>query len=157
MTKVVFKGLVILTLMSTLMACGSHNVNVDISSTANLNVNRYNEALPVVVRVYQLTDPQAFESASFEDLWKKDSLTLGSSLLTKEEFTLQPSSKETISFEQHEAAKYVGLFAMFRDRDDNKWRVVKELSTGFFSFSTGIDVLVTSNTVEFTNKQKAAD
>jgi type VI secretion system protein VasD len=140
-----------------LTACGSHKVNVDISSTANLNVNRYNEALPVVVRIYQLTDAQAFNNASFEDLWKKDALTLGSSLLTKEELTLQPSSKETISFEKHEAAQYVGLFAMFRNRDDNKWRIVKQLSDGYFSFSTQMNVLVTSNTVEFADqKQKTA-
>ena len=152
-----FKGLSLALVMLFLVSCGSHNVNVDISSTANLNVNSYNEALPVVVRIYQLTDTQAFESASFEELWKRDSLTLGNSLLPKEEITLEPSSKNTIAFEQHEAAKHVGLFAMFRNRDDNKWRIVKELSTGYFSFSSTVDVLVTSNTVEFTNKDKAAD
>jgi type VI secretion system protein VasD len=149
--------LLVVGILLLLTACGSHQVNVDISSTANLNVNRYNEALPVVVRIYQLTDAQAFNNASFEDLWKKDALTLGSTLLTKEELTLQPSSKQTVSFERHEAAQYVGLFAMFRNRDDNQWRVVKKLSDSYFSFSTEMNVLVTSNTVEFADqKQKVA-
>lgn len=151
------KGIGLALLSASLFACSSHQVNVDISSTANLNFNQYNEALPVVMRVYQLTDAQQFSSATFEELWKKDAVTLGSTMLTKEEVTIQPSSKSNVTFEKHDSARYVGLFAMFRNRDDQKWKVIKGLSDSYFSFSTELNVLVTSNTVELAGEKSQTE
>ena len=39
-----------------LSACSSTDVRLNLSASADLNTNNYNEPLPVIVRVYQLSD-----------------------------------------------------------------------------------------------------
>eukprot|EP00389_Voromonas_pontica_P009903 GDKH01015045.1.p1 GENE.GDKH01015045.1~~GDKH01015045.1.p1 ORF type:complete len:73 (+),score=0.63 GDKH01015045.1:18-236(+) len=59
-------------LLMSLTACMSTNVELDITATDNLNLNQFDEALPVVLRVYQLSDIQSFKTATFEELWKSE-------------------------------------------------------------------------------------
>ncbi len=135
-------------LMSVLMfGCMSTKVKLQVEATDNLNLNQFEEALPVVLKIYQLSDVQAFKNASFEELWKSDKSVLANSLLTVEERTVHPSEKVKIEFEQAENARYVGLVALFRDRSDNKWRTFHDLNSGTVKLSTYLDVLVTSNSV----------
>ncbi len=132
-------------------ACTSTQVKLEVAATDNLNMNRFDEALPVVLRVYQLSDIQSFKTATFEELWKSDKSVLANSLITVEERTVNPSEKLTIKFEQAETAKYVGVFALFRDRSDDNWRVFHDLNSGTLKLSTSLEVLLTSNSVKLPN------
>lgn len=140
-----------------LTACTSTQVKLDVSATDNLNLNEFDEALPVVLRIYQLTDVQGFKTATFEELWKSDKSVLANSLITVAEKTVNPSDKLSIDFEQAEGAKYVAVLALFRDRSDENWRVYHELDSGTVQLSTSLDVLLTSNAISLPNVKKETE
>lgn len=54
-----------------LTGCMSTYVKLDVTATDNINLNQFNEPLPVVLKVYQLTDIQAFKNSTFEQLWNQ--------------------------------------------------------------------------------------
>lgn len=133
-----------------LCACSAPQVKVNLSSTANLNMNDANEPLPVVVRIYQLTDPKGFENATFHELWKNDLAVLGNSLLRKDTLTLDPESRRKIRFERHEQTRYVALMAAFNHQPNDAWRVVEEVDGSFLwmDVSTSIKVILKDNVIE---------
>jgi len=132
-------------------ACSGPMVHVDISSNAELNPDKKGDPLPVVVRVYQLNDKGAFESATFNQIWKNDEGILGGTLLTRNEIILNPASKDKVELDRHEQAKYVGVVAVFRNPVDRRWRAMRELRddiiTKKLSLSSSFDVSLTGNTL----------
>lgn len=140
-------------LLVVLTACGGPMVKVELQSNQGLNPNRQGESLPVVVRVYQLNDKGAFESATFNQLWKQDEGVLGKTMLTRSEVILNPSSNDKIELDRHEQAKYVGVVAVFRNPIDRKWKDLRELSTDFLTknLSTSFDVSLIDNTLHISD------
>ncbi|KZN44546.1 type VI secretion system lipoprotein TssJ [Pseudoalteromonas luteoviolacea] len=129
----------------SLSACMTTQVKLDVQATDNINLNKFDEPLPVVLKVYQLTDVQAFRNATFEQLWKEDRSILASSLITVEERTINPSERLKINFERADSAKYVGFVALFRERTDGKWRTYYDLNDWPVPLSTSLDIEVQSN------------
>ena len=82
-----------LILISLLTGCMTTHVKVDVSASDSINLSKWDESLPVVLKVYQLTDIQAFKNASFEELWKSDKKIRSDTLIIVEERTIQPSDK----------------------------------------------------------------
>jgi type VI secretion system protein VasD len=136
-----------------LCACSAPQIKLNLSSTENLNMNSSKEPLPVVVRVYQLTDPKNFENATFHELWKNDLSILGNTLLRKDSLTLDPASRQKVRFERHEQTRYVALMAAFNSQPDNSWRVVKEANGSFLGidFSTSLKAVLKDNVIEIAN------
>ncbi|MFC3032165.1 type VI secretion system lipoprotein TssJ [Pseudoalteromonas fenneropenaei] len=130
-----------------LTGCVSTKVDLAVSASDNLNLNQFDEPLPVVLKVYQLTDIQAFNNATYEQLWKSDKSILANSLVTVEERTINPSQVTKISFEQAEQAKYVAMVALFRDVEGGKWRTYHELSDGYVKMSTSLDIALSKNSL----------
>jgi type VI secretion system protein VasD len=150
------KLMVVGALVLSVLSCSSTQVKLDVTATDNLNLNQFDEALPVVIRIYQLSDVQSFQSATFEQLWKSDKSVLANALITVEERTVNPSDSLNIKFDQAEEARYVAVFALFRERANENWRVTHELDTGTVQLSTSLDVLLTSNAISLPKvKQKA--
>lgn len=130
--KLVKSGVLRLSLVAAVLclaACGNL-VKLSMNSDKALNTNTAGTALPVVVRVYQLSDDTAFRGAAFRDLWKKDTEVLGSSLLSFKEITMQPNSTEAISEPLNEKTKFVAGVAIFRNPDMAKWSFVEPVSDG---------------------------
>ncbi len=154
MKSVLKYGFLIFSIL-TMMACSGPMVLVDLTSDAELNPDRKGVPLPVVVRVYQLNDKGAFESATFNQIWKNDEGILGGTLLTRNELILNPASKSKVELDRHEQAKYVGVVAVFRNPVDRKWRAMRELSDNFvsnkLSLSSSFDVSLTGNTLRITD------
>lgn len=145
----IIKAILLLWLGLQLIACSGPMVRLDMAATASLNPDRKGDPLPVVVRVYQLTDKGAFESATFNQLWKSDEASLGKTLLTRNEVIINPNSNNKIELDRHEQAKYVGVVAIFRNPIEHKWRELRELSQDFVTrrFSTSFDVSLNENTL----------
>jgi type VI secretion system protein VasD len=142
---------VLIALSATLMsACSTPQVKVNLSSTANLNMNNAKEPLPVVVRIYQLSDSKLFENATFNELWKNDLAVLGNSLLRKDSLTLDPASHQKILLERHDQTRFVALMAAFNNQPNNSWRVVKKSGGSFLGIktSTNIQALLKDNIIE---------
>ena len=120
------------TLLLILAGCGNM-VKVSAKSERLLNNYGSESGLPVVVRVYQLSDDAAFKSAAFRDLWKRDAEVLGSSLLSSKEIVMRPDSKESFSVPLDEKTKFVAGFALFRNPDAVKWRFIEPVSTNYIA------------------------
>ena len=147
--KRVLSGLFLAICLAMLSGCGTPAVKVGVSSTANLNMNADNQPLPVVVRIYQLSDSQAFENASFDDLWKHDLVTLGDSLVMREEITMDPAFQKRITMPRHDQAKYIAAMAVFRDPGEDGWKAMRELPNSYLmkKFSTSVKVSLKGNTL----------
>lgn len=119
-------------LLLVLSGCGNM-VKVSATSDRRLNNSGSESALPVVVRVYQLSDDAAFKSAAFRDLWKRDAEVLGSAMLSSKEILMRPDSTEKISVPLDEKTKFVAGFALYRNPDAVKWRFIEPVSTNFIA------------------------
>nr|WP_293145110.1 type VI secretion system lipoprotein TssJ [Moritella sp.] len=136
-------------ILLSLTACSSTDVRLNLSASADLNSNNNNEALPVIVRVYQLADVKTFRNASFDQLWKADELILGSDLVDKTELTVKPNAKLDYEFVQADGANYIALFAMFRNVEANNWRWLHKLNSGTLSFDTEFDIQLLNNKIYY--------
>jgi len=122
--------------------CASTEMDVKLSSTANLNLNDADEPLPVVVRIYQLTDAKPFEEAQFDELWKSDLKVLGGVLLRKDMVVLDPASQKEVQIERHERTRYVAVMAAFRNIKGGHWRLVQPVSNSWLSTRTATKLTV---------------
>ena len=143
------KALISVFILLSLTACSSTDVRLNLSASADLNSNNHNEALPVIVRVYQLADVKTFRNASFDQLWKADELILGSDLVDKTELTVKPNAKLDYEFVQADGANYIALFAMFRNVEASNWRWLHKLNSGTLSFDTEFDIQLLNNKIYY--------
>lgn len=120
-----------LCLLMLLTGCSSPQLRVDLHSTANLNLSDDGQPLPVVVRVYQLSDLKAFEDADFRDLWLHDLQALGDTALSRKELILNPAQQADLQLQRHPEAVYLGAVAIFREPSDPAWRDVTPLPKGY--------------------------
>ncbi len=86
---------------------------------------------PVTVRVFYLSQPGPFESASFQDLWDNNRETLGASLVEEAPtVTLTPDGQVTQPCIRPAGAAYLGIVANFCRLDEGTWREVVPLAKG---------------------------
>lgn len=99
-------------------------VNLTLTAAETLNPNAGGRSAPVLVRVYELENPSAFEKADFFQLFEKDSAALGGSMKAREELTLAPGASRTMTRTMTSGAKFIAVFAAFRDYENATWRAV---------------------------------
>ncbi len=152
--KQVIHSLLVLSTLLFLTACGGPMVNIGLHSNENLNPDRKGDPLPVVIRVYQLNDKGAFQSATFNQIWKNDESILGNTLLSRNEIILNPSSKDQVEVDRHADAKYLAVVAIFRNPIERKWRDLQDISAGWVArkldLSETIQVSLVGNTLRIT-------
>jgi type VI secretion system protein VasD len=138
-------------LLALLTGCSSPPIKFGIEAGSNLNPNEMSEPLPVVARVYLLSDDQAFKSAEFEALWKNDLAVLGDSLLTRQELVLIPASEQRVVLERREGTKFAAVIAIFREAQEGRWRAIKPITDNYISrrFSKSLYVRLNGNIIEF--------
>ena len=108
-----------------LAACGGPPppTMVELTMAASPDANAIqNVPSPVVVRVYQLKSPAAFEEADYFQLDKSESDVLGDDLLGKDEYFLSPGASQTVVSEVSPDTRYLGLVAAFYNIDAASWR-----------------------------------
>ena len=127
------RNIAMLVWVCLLAGCASPSLKFGVSSTADINRNEYGEPLAVVVRIYQLKDRRAFESASFEELWKQDFQILGNDLVMKEEITMDPAYQRHIELPRHDQAEYLAAMAVYRQPDGASWRDVAKMPGNFIT------------------------
>jgi type VI secretion system protein VasD len=142
----------VVTLLS-LLGCSSPPIKFGIETGDNLNPNEKNEPLPVVSRVYLLSDDQAFNAAEFEALWKDDQAVLGDSMLSRQEMVLTPASEERVTLKRRDGAKFAAIIAIFREAEGGQWRAIKSIPDNYVSrkFSKSLEVKLNGNIVEFSD------
>jgi type VI secretion system protein VasD len=90
----------------------------------DLNPDATGRASPVVLRVFELKSDAEFLSADFFALYERERESLGSSLLSRQEFVLQPGESRELFLPVPRDAAYIGVVAAFRDIRVAKWRTI---------------------------------
>ncbi len=106
-----------------------------LAPSERLNPDDSGRALPTIVRVYQLNDIAALESASFEEVWQQPAETLGEALLGEEELTLYPGQAVRRPFTRKPDAAFIALVAIVRRPQGVSWRSVLELPAPTYTCS----------------------
>jgi type VI secretion system protein VasD len=92
--------------------------------SADVNPDVGGRAAPIVVRLYQLKEEGAFNSASYFALIDKEHETLGQSLVSREEFELRPASTRELELSIPPESRYLAAVAGFRDLNNSKWKAL---------------------------------
>ncbi|MCW7540741.1 type VI secretion system lipoprotein TssJ [Aquabacterium sp. A7-Y] len=128
------KRLFVVGLAALLWGCSSTpkptQVEIQLVGTADVNPDTRNRPSPVMVRVYELKTPAAFESADFFSLFDKDRETLAADLNTRDEFVLQPGQNLSLKRIAKPDTRFVAVLVAYRDLENARWRAVGGLNLG---------------------------
>jgi len=99
-------------------------IRLDLSIAASSGVNPDDEkrAAPIVVRIYELKNADAFNSADFFSLQEKDKAMLADDLVVREQFQLRPGEEKAIRRNANQATTTLGVIAAYRDLPNSVWR-----------------------------------
>lgn len=128
------KSLTLFTLLFLCSACSSLSpysrltkLDLDLSASDQLNPDRDGRPSPVVLRLFELRHPAAFENADFFSLYERAKETLGPDLAASEELELRPGESRELKLKVSEGSRYIGVLAAYRDLPDSHWRRVLPL------------------------------
>lgn len=128
-------ALILFTLLLLSSACSSLSpysrltkLDLELSASDQLNPDRDGRPSPVVVRLFELRHPAAFENADFFSLYERAKESLGADLAASEELELRPGETRTLKLRAAEGSRYVGLLAAYRNLPDSQWRQVLPLN-----------------------------
>lgn len=106
--------------------CASGPVAYDIRGDADPVVNRdvTGKPLSVVVRLYQLSEPEEFNKLTFDTLssGRPEADLLGEQLIAKNEVVLVPGQTQVATDQMDPKARYLGVVGFFRTPDTHYWR-----------------------------------
>ncbi|GAB7527967.1 type VI secretion system lipoprotein TssJ [Pseudomonas sp. 3A(2025)] len=104
---------------------------LDLTLTASdrLNPDLHGRPSPIVVRLFELRHPVAFETADFFSLYERARDTLTPDLIVSEELELRPGESRTLKLSVGQG-RYVGVLAAYRDLNETRWRHVLSVDSG---------------------------
>lgn len=127
------------------------SIVLEIQSSADLNPNAEGRASPLALRVYELKSLADFDKADFVSLYGNDKGLLGSSLVQKHEFILQPEDRKSLSFETADDTKAIAAFAAYRELEQAQWRATAPVvphKTNNVVIKTGANKVEMSSSVQ---------
>jgi type VI secretion system protein VasD len=112
--------------ITLLVGCGSGNraplLQGTIKATPTTNPDLTGRPSPVVVRTYELRALGAFNGADFFSLFERESETLASDLVGREEYDLRPGETRPYKRQLQPDTKFFGVVVAFRDLENSRWR-----------------------------------
>ena len=128
-------GLVGLTVLSGCGAIGGINRDtsettivpdavIEIVADKALNPDAHGVAKPVQLRIYQMRSKSNFERVGFLDLQEKDDAALASDFVARNELTILPGEKRTLTLKGNPEVKVLGALVAFRDLEKGTWRTI---------------------------------
>ena len=89
-----------------------------------LNTDKLQASASLALRVYVLRDADAFQRASFDSLYDNDEAILGASVLRRETLHLRPGETRELALALGSDARFVAVFAAYRELERSQWRSV---------------------------------
>ncbi len=100
-------------------------LKLDLVAREGVNSDDKDQPMSVVVRVYQLKDDKALQSAEYDKVLADDVTVLKDNLLARKELVLRPGAAISLDEPLDKDALAVGVVAFFRkENKDATWRVV---------------------------------
>ena len=102
-----------------------------IEGTAQLNPSVNKRPSPLVLRVYELKNATAFNSADFVALYERDKAELAADIVSREEIILQPGETRPVAAKTlAPEVKFIAVMGAFRDLERSQWRSVAAVLPG---------------------------
>ncbi len=108
--------------------CQALPLTLALAASPRSNALASGEGRPVQVRVYQLKSDARLRTASFEDVWQSDTKVLEGEVVSSEQHTIFPGSKQTITVAPKPDAAFLGLVALFREPQGKDWLLTYEIA-----------------------------
>ncbi|WP_027907034.1 type VI secretion system lipoprotein TssJ [Pseudomonas taiwanensis] len=110
----------------------SHMTKLDLTLTATdaLNLDINGRPSPVVVRLFELKHPVAFESTDFFTLYQRPKEALDLDMVASEEHELRPGETLSLNLSIDPGSRFVGVLAAYRDLEQAEWRRVQPVRAG---------------------------
>lgn len=97
-------------------------LNLTLTTSDQLNPDLNGRPSPVVVRLFALRHPVAFENSDFFSLYERGRETLAPDLISSEELELRPGETVELRLGITGDGRYVGILAAYRDLSHARWR-----------------------------------
>jgi len=97
-------------------------LNLTLTASDQLNPDLNGRPSPVVVRLFELKHPVAFENADFFSLYERPGESLKPDLVASEELELRPGETVELRLGIAGGGRYVGVLAGYRDLPQTRWR-----------------------------------
>ena len=130
-----FKMLTVFAVLVLLTGCSSLSpyskvtkVNLKLTGSDQLNPDLNGRPSPIVVRLFELKHPVAFENADFFSLYERAKESLAPDLVASEELELRPGETLSLNLSVEEGSRYVGILAAYRDLPQTKWRYTVQVT-----------------------------
>lgn len=128
-TMHVFKTLAALAMTLLLGGCTTLSpfstmtkLTLTLTASDQLNPDLNGRPSPVVVRLFELRHPVAFENSDFFSLYERARETLAPDLISSEELELRPGEAVELRLGITGNGRYVGILAAYRDLPHARWR-----------------------------------
>ena len=95
-----------------------------LSVAPDVNPDESGRASPIVVRVYELKQSDAFDNADYFALMDHEQETLGNSLVHREEYELSPGETRTLALNIPPEAHYIAAIAGYRRIMSATWKAL---------------------------------
>ncbi|WP_446904268.1 type VI secretion system lipoprotein TssJ [Burkholderia sp. YIM B11467] len=99
-------------------------LEMTVDAKADVNPDDRGRAAPIVVRVYELKNDNAFKAADFFTLQTQDKTVLGDDVVKRDEVQLRPGEHRTIARRPDSETTAIGVIAAYRDLPNSVWRTV---------------------------------
>lgn len=101
-------------------------LHLDFLAREAVNKNTQGIALSTVVRIYQLKDRKAFDSANYQSLFAEDSTVVKADLVAQKDIRVRPGESVTLDIPLETEAQYIAVAGMFISpkQSEDSWRVV---------------------------------
>lgn len=102
-------------------------LDIVIDAASDVNVDEFERAAPIRVRLYELRLATSFEAADFLSLQTSDRNILSTDMLVRDEFILRPGEKRYIRRKSHPDLGAIAVMAEFKDIAHSEWRAVEHI------------------------------
>lgn len=110
-----------------------HKLQINISASNDVNPDIDGRPSPVILHVLELSAIDEFNKADFFALTANDASALGGDVINKTEIILTPGASRSMTLELKPEVTNMGFVAGYRDIDNARWRLSKEVSNAELS------------------------
>jgi type VI secretion system protein VasD len=138
--------------LAVLAGCASQPkptpARITLVAAADVNPDIEGHPAPIVVRIYELKEEGGFNSTDYFRLIDREQEALGSSLIAREEYELQPGESRTWELKIPPEARFLGAAAGFRDLTNSHWKALLQAPRkGFRTRKLAINVAKAAITI----------